>query len=205
MLRQWGQSRMEEPGTNLDLWLAEVDTHPSIHKCIISSLLSRTITTSFTSNADEVCLSAVTDQDLIGWQNFVEGKIAKSWGDLQLAHLHEQFSKRMVDRWTSGLVSHMLEFTHGMWIHRNNVLHAVDEQGLPLRQAAELESAIHAEFSKDTEGLVRHDYHSSIEDKMTYSPWLRGIQLARESQDTAPPAHQHQQQLMLDFFQMVDD
>jgi hypothetical protein len=199
--------------TNLDLWLAEVDTHPSIHKCIISSLSSRTITTSFASNADQICFSAAADQDLIGWQNFVEGKIAKSWGDLQLTHLHEQFSKRTVDRWTAGLVSHMLEFTHGMWIHRNNVLHAVDEQGLPLRQAAELESTIHAEFSKDTEGLARRDYHfirrgrddvfsMSASDKQA---WLRGIQLARESQDTAPPAHQQQQQLMLDFFQMADD
>jgi hypothetical protein len=35
--------------------------------------------------------------------------------------------------------------------------------------------------------------------------WLHGIQLARESQVTAPPAHQQQQQLMINFFQMTDD
>jgi hypothetical protein len=35
--------------------------------------------------------------------------------------------------------------------------------------------------------------------------WLHGIQLARKSQVTAPPAHQQQQQLMIDFFQMAND
>jgi hypothetical protein len=35
--------------------------------------------------------------------------------------------------------------------------------------------------------------------------WLWGIQLARESCLIAPPAHQRQQQLMHDFFQMTDD
>jgi hypothetical protein len=35
--------------------------------------------------------------------------------------------------------------------------------------------------------------------------WLRGIQLARDSQTTAPPAHQQQQQLMSNFFQMADE
>jgi hypothetical protein len=35
--------------------------------------------------------------------------------------------------------------------------------------------------------------------------WLRGIQLARESHSTAPPAHQQQQQLMHDFFQTTDN
>jgi hypothetical protein len=33
--------------------------------------------------------------------------------------------------------------------------------------------------------------------------WLQGIQLARESQNTAPLAQQQQQQLMSDFFQMI--
>jgi hypothetical protein len=54
----------------------------------------------------------------------------------------------------------------------------------------------------------------SAEAEMMFSPCqlptskdglLRGIQLARESQVTAPLVHQQQQQLMMDFFQMSDD
>jgi hypothetical protein len=35
--------------------------------------------------------------------------------------------------------------------------------------------------------------------------WLQGTQLACKSCMTAPPAHQQQQQLMSDFFQMADN
>jgi hypothetical protein len=198
---------------NLGIWLLEMDTHPSIKTCIMESLSLRATTTLFSPNADHICMTAALEQDEIGWQNFVEGKISKSWGVLQWNHYQEQLSVRSGDKWSTGLVTQLLELTHGMWKHRNSILHAVDAQGLPLQQAAELEAAIHSEFRKGTEGLARKDQHfirrgrddvfsMSVIDKRG---WLRGIQLARESQVTAPPAHQQQQQLMINFFQMTDD
>ena len=198
---------------NLGIWLLEVDTHPAIKKCIMESLSSRSTTTLFSPHATQVCLAAAMEQDEIGWQNFVEGKISKSWGNLQWQHYQEQLLVRSGDKWSAGLVTQLLELTHGMWIHRNNILHAVDAQGLPLRQAAELEASIHLEFCKGTEGLARRDHHfirRGRDDVLSLSAsdkqgWLRGIQLARESQVTAPPVHQQQQQLMMDFFQMSDD
>jgi hypothetical protein len=199
--------------TNLGMWLIEVNTHPSVQQCILASLMERSTTTSFATHADPVCHFAAVEQDEIGWQNFAEGKISRSWGSLQLQHYQEQHSRRTVDKWTSGLVTQLLELTHGMWLHRNGVLHAVDSQGLPLQQSAELEAAIHVEFRKGTGGLARRDHHfirrgrddvfsMSVIDKRG---WLRGINLARESRNTAPPAHQQQQLLMQDFFRMPDD
>jgi hypothetical protein len=116
-------------------------------------------TTSFTTHAKPFCHSVTEEQDEIGWQNFVKGKISQSWGNLQLIHYQEQHSKRMVDNWMSGLVIQLLELTHGMWKHCHGVLHALDEQGLPLQQAAELEAQIHKEFQVGTHGLTRKDYH----------------------------------------------
>jgi hypothetical protein len=198
---------------NLGLWLIEVNTHPSVQKCILESLMSQSTMTLFTASADHLCFSAAAEQDEIGWQNFVEGKIMQSWGMLQLQHYQEQQSKHTVDKWTSGLVTQLLELTHRMWLHHNGVLHAVDTQGLPLQQAAELEAAIHDEFRKSTEGLAHKDHNficQGQDDVMSLSVvdkqgWLQGIQLAHESRSTAPPAHQRQQQLMHDFFQMTDD
>jgi hypothetical protein len=76
--------------TNLRLWLIEVNTHPSVQKCILESLMSRSTMTLFTASADHLCFSAAAEQDKIGWQNFVEGKITRSWGMLQLQHYQEQ-------------------------------------------------------------------------------------------------------------------
>jgi hypothetical protein len=175
--------------------------------------MARSTTTLFVTHSDPSCQISAAEQDEIGWQNFVEGKISRSWGILQLQHYQDQHSKRTVNKWTSGLVTQLLELTHSMWIHRNRVLHAVDEQGLPLQQAAELEAAIHEEFRQGIAGLARKDHHfirRGRDDVMSMTVvdkrgWLRGIQLARDSRTTAPPAHQQQQQLMSDFFQMADD
>ncbi len=59
-----------------------------------------------------------------------------------------------MDGWTAGLVSHLLELVHRMWMHHNGIDHAVDEQGLLVHLAAEIETAIHDEFCKGTEGLA---------------------------------------------------
>jgi hypothetical protein len=45
-----------------------------------------------------------------------------------------------------------------MWTHHNSIDHAVDEQGLPVRLAAVIETAIHNEFCKGTEGLAQRDF-----------------------------------------------
>jgi hypothetical protein len=119
--------------------------------------------TSFVSHSDWVCHDASSEQDEIGWQNFAEDKISKSWGDLQLDYYHELHSKHLVDLWISRLVSHLLELTHGMWIHRNGVDHTVDKQGLPFRLSQDVEAAIHKEFCKGTEGLSRRDFHFSCQ------------------------------------------
>jgi hypothetical protein len=70
----------------------EVDTHPAIKKCIMESLSSRSTTTLFSPHATQVCLVAAMEQDKIGWQNLVEGKISNSWGNLQWQHYQKQLS-----------------------------------------------------------------------------------------------------------------
>jgi hypothetical protein len=153
--------------------------------------------TSFVSDSDHVCHSTSLEQDKIGWQNFVEGKISKHWGYPQRLYYHDLHSKHSVDRWTSGLVSHLLELTHGMWVHWNGINHAINEQGLPIHLAADIKVTIHEEFRKGTDGLVRHDFHfirlgwDSIMSLSTVDKqgWLRGIQLAQDSRVTAPPTH----------------
>jgi hypothetical protein len=132
----------------------------------------------------------------------VEGKISKHWGYLQLLYYHNLHSKQPVDKWTSGLVSHLLELTHGMWVHQNGIDHAVDEQGLPICFAVDIKATIHEEFCKGTDGLARCDFHfirCGWDNVMSLSTvdkqgWLRGIQLAHDSRITAPPTHRQQQQ-----------
>jgi hypothetical protein len=49
----------------------------------MDSLSLRDTTTLLSPHADHICLATTAEQDKIGWQNFVEGKIPKSWGEIQ--------------------------------------------------------------------------------------------------------------------------
>ena len=71
--------------------------------------------TSFVSHSNHICHTAALEQDEIRWLNFMEGKISKLWGQLQLDYYHEiQHSKQSVDSWTASLVSH-LPIGAGSW------------------------------------------------------------------------------------------
>ena len=88
----------------------------------------------------------------------------------------------------------LLEMVHDAWKYRNAVLHEHDGQGLQKQAAAELESAIEAEFAQGTANLAKRDWHyihRGRNDVMSLlasnkQAWLRRIQLARESQDAVP-------------------
>ena len=130
-LHGWGKPRMDE-SSHKPGGMADWSGYSSFDSTMYYRKSYGTITNNILClSFDLVCHDAASEQDEIGWQNFAEGKISKSWGDLQLDYYHELHSKWSVDIWTSGLVSHLLELTHGMWIHRNGVDHVVDEQGLP--------------------------------------------------------------------------
>ncbi len=103
---------------------------------------------------DKFSAPAAAAQDVIGWQNFMEGKIAMEWGQLQDCHYVHLQSRCTVDHWTSGLISQLLELTRGMWTHQNKTLHVVDDQGLPIAHSIQLQMDIYAEFQKDVEGLA---------------------------------------------------
>jgi hypothetical protein len=67
--------------------------------------------------ADNFSAQAASAQAVIGWQNFVEGKIAKEWGQLEERHYVHLKSQCTVDHWTSGLILQLLELMHGIWTH----------------------------------------------------------------------------------------
>jgi hypothetical protein len=59
------------------------------------------------------------EQDLIGWDFFMEGKLSSRFRDIQLDYLLETPSMMTAFDWTSHFISHLLHITHGQWIYRN--------------------------------------------------------------------------------------
>ena len=112
---------------------------------------------SFAANSSVSCRAAALDQDKIGWQNLVEGKLTIKWRELQEDYYTRLGSQHLASSWASSLVSRLLELVHSMWKQQNAVDHKRDKQGLQLESARE--SAIHEQFVLGTSGLACHNHH----------------------------------------------
>ena len=86
------------------------------------------------------------DQDIIGWRNFMEGRVCLKIADIQQSHLSSSDSLLNTDMWMRTFISKLLHITHSQWILRNFMLHDTVAGYLRLKDRIELISKI-AELS----------------------------------------------------------
>jgi hypothetical protein len=63
------------------------------------------------------------EQDILGWDNLLEGRIGSTMMAIQRERLLSAGSRLHIDTWAGKLVSHLLSITHNQWIYRNTKLH----------------------------------------------------------------------------------
>ena len=62
-------------------------------------------------------------QDIIGWKNFMEGRISRHFFDVQNEYLTIGNHRMDAEQWKRQLISKILHITHSQWIFRNFTLH----------------------------------------------------------------------------------
>ena len=62
-------------------------------------------------------------QDIIGWRNFMEGRVSKYFYKAQHFHLTMSSSYLNGSDWIRRFITKILHITHSQWIYRNFVLH----------------------------------------------------------------------------------
>jgi hypothetical protein len=171
----------------LRLKLAALETLPAITACIMATVAIPGST--FLPNATPEVTMAATEQDLIGWDNTLEGKLSQHWRRLQDDHYRDTGSKRYGKRWATYVVQELLALTHTQWTTRNKILHSVDEQGMPILEGAELNAAVTTAYQTTQDILLATDRHlltdRTLEQLLRRPPteketWLQSLQLALE-------------------------
>jgi hypothetical protein len=56
-------------------------------------------------------------QDVIRWRRFLEGMISKEIVDLQQQFYAVNSYQMSLDKWSTGLITRLLEITHGQWLY----------------------------------------------------------------------------------------
>ena len=62
-------------------------------------------------------------QDIIGWKNFMEGRVSRHFSGMQNEYLTMRNHRIDAEQWTRQLISKVLHIVHSQWIFRNFTLH----------------------------------------------------------------------------------
>jgi hypothetical protein len=83
-------------------------------------------------------LDAAASQDLIGWMEFLHGKVSKDIGRIQEVHCALSPCRITGTDWMKILVTHLMQISHSQWILRNFTLHDRHREYLHLKQRRDL-------------------------------------------------------------------
>jgi hypothetical protein len=115
--RQWELSI-----TSLDQWLTKVLTLPDLQKAIITCLRAwRNQDNNYPNpsynwpGVNDIIL----DQDIVGWQSFLEGCILHSWAAKQQEYYNWIKRRNTGKRWITTLIKKLWEISWNMWEQQN--------------------------------------------------------------------------------------
>ncbi len=115
----------------------EANTDPDLIDCIVDYVQGQgTITMALAvQNAPPQFPALGHLQDIIGWRQFLEGMISKEIVDLQQQFYAVNSSHMSLDKWSTGLITRLLEITHGQWLYQNFMVHNLVSRAIALQKS----------------------------------------------------------------------
>jgi hypothetical protein len=175
----------------LEQWLDEADTDPDLTDSIVEYVQRRgtVMMEEAISEAPPRFRPMALSQDKIGWRRFLEGMISKEITNIQQQYYAVNGSRMSLKKWCSGLITQLLEITHGQWLYRNYVVHDPVSGTIATAKKEELLLEIERQRKLGDAGLLEEDKYlaevnleemaSSLGERQHY--WLLAIQTARNA------------------------
>ena len=145
--------------SNMEKWLDDVGTDPRLVECMVEYARGRG-----RRSMKDVCArqhpryrAMAESQDKIGWRRFMEGMVSKDIINLQSEFATIQGMRLSLGRWSSGLITKLLEVTHGQWIYRNLLVHDKLSGVLATEKKEELQKEIQRQQELGEDGLDEQD------------------------------------------------
>jgi hypothetical protein len=172
---------------SLQGWLDQDHTHPELARLLPQYILGRGAVkfASLPIHSVDV-LRLAHQQDLIGWDNFMEGKISNMFAVVQHGHLCNASRLLTSFDWTHHFISKLLHITHGQWIYRNITKHhekhgllRVAERRKLLREIDQVMQLPPEDIPEESRFLLEIDFtklQNDSTDKQSY--WVHAIKAA---------------------------
>ncbi len=175
--------------TALERWLDKADTNPDLTDSIVEYVRRQgTITMEEAiRDAPPRFRDMVVSQDAIGWRRFLEGMISTEVTNIQRQYIAVNGLHMSLDKWCTGLITRLLEITHGQWLYRNYIVHDPVSGTIATAKKEKLLLEIERQRDLGNDGLLEEDKYLAkvnLEEMTTSSGerqhyWLLAIQTAR--------------------------
>jgi hypothetical protein len=175
----------------LEQWMEDADTDPDLVECIMKYVQGRGTVTmaSAVQNAPARFQALGCLQDKIGWRQFLEGMVSTEIVALQRQFCAVNGSRMSLNKWSSGLITRLLEITHGQWLYCNFIVHdplsgiiatgKKEELILEIERQQELGDAGLLEEDKYLAEVNLGDIENTSGERLHY--WLLAIKTARKA------------------------
>jgi hypothetical protein len=148
---------MEDSVKELGKWMICEQTDDELTK-LLCSYINRhgeSTMTSLLSTPRSKYKAAATLHDMLGWSNFMEGRISVMWVEHRKEDIQRRNLRRGWDSWARGLMRRLLEMTHQQWRYRNATVHLKIKDGCTAVEHRRLLEEINQCLDSDPEELLR--------------------------------------------------
>ena len=173
----------------LDSWLPKVGTHKTLRQCLVTCAKRRggSSMENIVGGKGTRWLGLARSMDSIGWRRYMEGMVSSEILKIQGVFVDLGNCSLSLDNWAQGLVTKLLEVTHGQRLYRNIQVHDTVSGLKAVERKEELQREIEHQILLGGTGLDRQDIYlleinvgdleiSSGEDQYY---WLLSIRAAR--------------------------
>jgi hypothetical protein len=145
--------------------------------------------------------TAAASQDLIGWTEFLHGKVSKEIGRIQQVHCALSPCRITGTDWMKSLVTHLIHISHSQWILWNFTLHNKQHGYLCLQQRRDLPQEVDSlldtppeEVPEGSRYLLELDYLTLYNATFEWqSYWVLAMKAARGARRQIAQTVKHQQ------------
>jgi hypothetical protein len=173
----------------VDAWMKENGTDTRLRTCLIWFAHGRGGATMQEVVGDRTgqYQRLAASMDLIGWRRFMEGMISVEVIAIQRRAMGDDELKLTLEKWGAGLVTRLLETTHGQWLYRNVHVHDMVAGDLASKRKEELRKLLEDQIETGGIGLEEEDMYlldinlgdleTSTGEDLRY--WLLALRAAR--------------------------
>ncbi len=181
---------LAECTTDLVRWMSiGENTHPDLITWVEQYILGQGNFPTTSDHPPTPLQELSQEQNIIGWRNFMEGRISKQFFRVQFCHLIYANSRITAESWTKTFISKILHITHSQWIFRNFMLHGktngllrLQEQEAILLHIEELSISNKNDLPEESRFLLEFDLEKlRIADYDMQCYWTAAVSAARRA------------------------